>query len=146
MPSLQTYMEDFFRLFVELQVAEACQLVTREVGFTVWTTSRKLHDSSATASSADCHFMVCGAAPTVGGGGGGGGGGDSTAALVGRLSPAVKTHVDSLPERDQVATVCERIAPMFGFGGANGVRRVLDDAGFILTPHMAAKLLQLHGR
>ncbi len=135
-------MEDFFRLFVKLQVAEACQLVTREVGFTVWTTSRKLHDSSATASASDCHFIVCGTAPIVGDGGGG----DSTAALVGRLSPAVTTHVDALKKRDQVATVCQRIAPMFGFGGANGVRRVLDDAGFILTPHMAAKLLQLHGR
>ena len=46
----------------------------------------------------------------------------------------------------QVGSICQQIADVFGFSGAGAVRETLEDAGFVLTPRVAAQLLQLHGR
>jgi hypothetical protein len=135
--SRAAYMPNFYRLFVQLQVVEAAQLVARNSSFTVWTTSSVLHDEDSVATTKDTHFLACG---TVDAGGG------SAATLAANLSEAVVTHVDAINSDDQVRVVCDKIASVFGFGGHKSVRRVLDDAHFVLTANMAAKLLLLHGR
>jgi hypothetical protein len=136
--SRAAFMPNFYRLFVQLQVVEAAQLVARNLSFTVWTTSSVLHDQDSVATTKDTHFLACGSVDADGGG--------SAMTLAANLTEAVLTHVDAINSDDQVRVVCDKIAPVFGFGGHSSVRHVLDDAHFVLTANMASKLLLLHGR
>ena len=138
------YRTDFFRKFCRLLVHEAVQLMSCEAPpFSVWCMSRKLHDSSVNAATELPHFIVCGDPPPPASDGSD----FAPAALVGQLVPDEHaTFLHTVSSEEQVATVCEKIAPVFGLGGAQAVRSILEDAGFVLTPGMASQLLQLHGR
>jgi hypothetical protein len=112
------------------------QVVTRENNSTVWILSRKLHDATLDAANERNipHFFVCGSPQ------------GALENLLRQLAPDIVTHLDELEAKKKIPIVCNHVAPIFGFNDGIGLRRILDDAGFILTPQIAQQLLQLHAR
>jgi len=127
------YVKDFFKLFLQLQVVEASQLIKREFACSFWAMSRKLHNPKASKFPLP-DMMVCGDLSQD----------DYLKSLVDRLK--VKTILSDESPQTQARFIRSLIAQLFGFSDAISLGKVLNDAGFVLTDHSVAQLLQLHGR